>query len=112
MKQKFLFACAAALMLTITTLCSCAADNHAKLLGDAVEPSAASKTITIGSDTAYVNVTRGDIVKFVVGDKTFGWHFDGAGTVSEIDLNNIAPPGVLNHVVKVYIKRDPAYNGA
>jgi hypothetical protein len=112
MKQKYFFVGVAALMLATATLPSFADDNHVSLLGGATEPSAASLTITIGPNTAYVNVTRGDIVKFVVGDKSFAWSFDGASTISEIDLNNIAPPGILNHLVKVYVKRNTIYDGA
>jgi hypothetical protein len=111
MKQKFLFAGTLALILTTATLPSFSADDHANLLGAEAAPSTASRTIVIGPDTAYVNVMHGDIVKFIVGDKTFAWNFNGPARISEIDLNKIAPPGVLNHVVKAYIKRDPATNG-
>lgn len=111
MKQKFLFACVAALILNTVTLSSFAGDNHAGLLGDPAEPSQASRTINIGLDTAYVNVTHGDVVKFVVGDKIFAWNFNGPARIAEIDLNDIAPPDTLNHTVKAYVRRDPATNG-
>jgi hypothetical protein len=112
MKKTFFFASVATLMLTITALSARAAGSYADLYGDAVEPSAASRTIAIDPNTSYVNVSRGDTVKFLVGDKTFAWRFDGAGTISEVDLNNIAPANLIDHTVKVYIKRTPMYDGA
>ncbi len=112
MKQKIFLICAATLILGGTTLSAFAADNHAALLGQAAAPATANRTIIIGPDTAYVNVTRGDVVKFVVGDKTFAWNFGGPSTIGEIELNAIAPPGILNHTVKAYIKRNLLDDGA
>lgn len=111
MKQKTFFAGALMLMFAGATLPSHAADNYAGLLGDPAALAAASRTVIIGLDTEYVNMTHGDVVKFVVGDKTFAWNFNGPARVSVIDLDKIAPPGTLDHPVKVYIRRDPATNG-
>ncbi|MDR3481475.1 MAG: CzcE family metal-binding protein [Burkholderiaceae bacterium] len=108
MKMKILIAGAASVMLAAATLPAVAGNN---LLGDRVEPTAASRTVVIGADTAYVNVTGGDVVKFVVGDKTFAWAFNGPSNIGEIDLNKIAPAGALDHAVKVYVARNVTTDG-
>ena len=41
------------------------------LLGDSVSLNTAQRTILITPDTKYVNVTGGEIVKFVSGEKSF-----------------------------------------
>lgn len=81
------------------------------LLGDPAPISAATETIVIRPDTKWVNVTGGDTVKFVVGDKSFAWVFNVASTVSVFDLSRVAPPGVLNQPVDAYISPDPRYIG-
>jgi hypothetical protein len=79
------------------------------LLGDPAPPSAATHTIAIKPDTRWVNVTGGDTVRFVVGDKAFAWNFTVAPTVSSFALNQVAPPGVLGREVVVYVAPDPRY---
>lgn len=79
------------------------------LLGDSVPVSAATRTIIITPDTKYVNVTGGETVKFVVGDKSFAWSFDGSTVVPAFDLNRTAPPSVLDHKVRAYIEPNPLY---
>jgi hypothetical protein len=111
MKQKILFVSAVALMLAAATLSSIAADNSSELLGNKVPTSAAYRTVTIGPNTTYVNVMHEDIVQFAIGDQLFAWDFNGPSTLSEIDLNKIAPSGALNHLVRVYISRNPLIDG-
>lgn len=111
MKLNILFARIAATS-AVAILSSCASDGRADLLGDAATGTDASRTISIGPNTAYVNVTDGDIVKFIVDDKIFVWNFDGPSNISEIDLNKVAPPGRLNRVVKAYIDRNPDTDGS
>jgi hypothetical protein len=82
-----------------------------RLLGDTVSPGSASESIAIGPKTRYVNVSYGDIVRFVVAGKSFGYDFDGAWTVTSFDLRRIAPAGLLDHRVMVYIEPDE-YNSA
>jgi hypothetical protein len=80
-----------------------------KLMGDPATPESAERTITINSETKYINVVGGETVKFVVGDKTFAWHFDGP--FSSFKLNQVAPEGMLDHVVTVYASPNPLYIG-
>ena len=77
------------------------------LLGDPVADSAATRTIVIKPDTKYVNVTGGETVKFVVGDKSFAWNFDGSSSVSSFDLNRTT--AMLDHKVVAYVALNPIY---
>ncbi|QRX84174.1 CzcE family metal-binding protein [Glaciimonas sp. PAMC28666] len=77
------------------------------LLGDPVADSAATRVIVIKPDTKYVNVTGGETVKFVVGDKSFAWNFDGSSDISSFDLNRTT--SVLNHKVVAYVAPNPLY---
>jgi hypothetical protein len=107
MKQKFLLGCTLSVLLASATMPAFAADDYTRLMGESVPSGHADRTVVIGSSTSYVNVTNGDVIKFVVGDKTFSWAFNGASTISEIDLNKLTPPGLLDHTVKVYIAKAP-----
>ena len=82
------------------------------LLGDPAPVSAASRTIVIAADTRYVNVTSGDTVKFITGDKSFAWNFSGPESIPVFDLNRIAPSGALNHPVTAYVAPNPLYTGS
>jgi hypothetical protein len=96
-----------------TVLCACASEQvrPEKLLGQPATPTTADRTIRIGPDTRYVNVEGGEIIRFVVGDKAFGWSFNGSTTVSNFSLNRVAPAGVLDHDVTAYVAPDPKYIG-
>ncbi|TFV87303.1 CzcE family metal-binding protein [Oxalobacteraceae bacterium OM1] len=79
------------------------------LLGDAVPPSDAYRTIVIGSDTRFVNVTGDEVVNFMVDGKRFAWRFPIGTGVRSFSLNEVAPEGVLSHPVRAYIAPDPLY---
>jgi hypothetical protein len=78
--------------------------------GDPGSTTGATRTITISPNTQYVNVTGGQIVKFVDGDKSFAWNFDGPGGYT-FDLAQVAPRGTLDHSVQAYVDPDPFYSG-
>ncbi|WP_343216027.1 CzcE family metal-binding protein [Collimonas antrihumi] len=61
--------------------------------------------VTFNPDTRYVSVTGGETIRFAVGDKTFGWAFDGP--IRSFDLARIAPAGVLNRSVMAYMGINP-----
>ena len=90
------------------TFCASASDN---LLGQSEPVDQVTKTVVIGPETTFVNVDRGDVVKFVVGDKSFAWSFNSPTNISEVTLNQVAPAGMLDHTVRAYIKRLPVYDG-
>ncbi len=81
------------------------------LLGIAAPPEAAIKTIFLTPETVHVNVTGGEVVRFVSGNKSFAWSFDGPLQVSNFDLRRVAPPGALDHPVIAYIAPNPMYLG-
>jgi len=109
--RKFFIVGALALVCGTAAIPSVAADNGDNVLGQSETPATVDRIIVIGPGTAHVNVDRGDSVRFVVGNRSFAWRFSVPTTISEIDLNDIAPPCMLDHVVKAYIKRIPIYDG-
>lgn len=68
-------------------------------------PELADKMIVIKETTKSVNVFENDTVLFKVGDKQFAIKFDGNNVY--YDLSTLAPPGVLNRKVKVYVAPNP-----
>lgn len=83
---------------------------RADLLGTPVRPEAATRTITLSQDTRYVNVVAGDTIRFVNGASEFAWSFDVSPLVYMFDLNQVAPAGALDHLVRVYVAPDPRYS--
>jgi hypothetical protein len=80
------------------------------LWGDPTTPAAATRTLVIRDDVGYVNVTGGEVIKFVVGDTAFAWNFNSSQDIPPFDLRHIAPPDVLiNHQVLVYVAPNPLY---
>lgn len=80
----------------------------ARLLPEPTAPSAANRTITITHKTRSVNVNEFETVAFRANGKVFAVYFDSPNTVSNLDLRRVAPAGVLDHPVTVYIKTTKA----
>jgi hypothetical protein len=99
------------LALIAAVLAGCATRTaYTDLYGTPASPSVwADRTIPIGPNTKYVNVEGGQIIRFVVGEKSFAWHFMVARTVNHFDLREVAPPGTLDHSVIAYVTPDPRY---
>ena len=107
MTRTSLLAAIAALILS-----GCAARTSlTDLYGSPAPVTAAQRTIVITPATRYVNVEGGEIIRFVVGDKEFGWNFNNAMSVSSFSLNEVAPAGLLNQPVRAYVSPDPKYMG-
>jgi hypothetical protein len=106
--------CATGLLIALSSTTALAAGNGSTTrdFGEATAPSATARIIAIKADTTWVEVKDGETVNFASNGQTFAWHFDGIDTLSEIDLNKIAPDGALNHLVKVYIDRRSDTDGA
>lgn len=103
MKAKlFIPALAGAIFSTLGSS-AIAAPPTSELLGQRAPVSVADYAVVIGPDTKYVNVDLEDTVQFNVGGKTFAWDFDVADTVGALNLSQIAPQGMLDHPVSVYV---------
>lgn len=108
--MKMLFT--SVLILALLPACTLPrAEVPVSFLGDPVPPSATEKTIEILPQTRWVNVTGGENIRFVVGNREFGWAFNVAVGVSSFDLQRVAPPGTLDRPVTAYVERDPKYSG-
>ena len=81
------------------------------LLGYPSTAAAATRTIVITPDTKWVNVEGGEFINFIVGDKSFAWHFYVGFTVTSFDLQLVAPPGLLQRRIMAYVSPDPMYIG-
>lgn len=110
MKQKLLFLMTIAPLL-YATHDAFAATNCVDLMGTPAPAAAADYTINIASNTKYVNVKLGDTVRFVAGNKEFAWSFNAGDNVWAVDLDQIAPAGMLDHGVTVYVSPFRRYFG-
>ena len=94
---------------------SASASTPSSSLGEVVPLAGATRTIPIDAKTRFVNVTAHDTVKFVANGNTFAVTFDdspaaaSAFVPSAFELEQLAPAGILNHKVRVYIAPDPLY---
>lgn len=76
----------------------------ARLLPESTAPSAATRTVTITPDTTSVRVNEFETVAFRVNGQVFAVYFDSPNSVNNVDLRRVAPAGVLDHPVTVYIR--------
>ena len=91
----------AALTLSAASFAAIATVTEADMFGKPAQASAAQRTISIDPKTRWITVERGEIVNFVANGREFAWDFDGM--YSTFDLNRIAPNGVLDRRLKVYV---------
>ena len=94
---------------------SASASTPSRPLGEVVPLSGAMRTIPIYAKTKYVNVTAHETVKFVANGNAFAIRFSDSSATrsafvpSVFDFEQLAPAGVLNHKVTVYVAPDPLY---
>jgi hypothetical protein len=109
MKTSLLYSTVAALALGLASASAMAITNPS-LLGETAAPDAAAdRTIVLDSNTHYVNVARGDVVKFVSNGQEFLVQFDG--TERTAMLSELAPSGALAKDVRVYVATSQYYGG-
>jgi Heavy-metal resistance protein CzcE len=114
MKPKMVVLTVIAMTLGLVNL-SASASTPKSPLGEVVPLSGATRTIPIGAKTKYANVTAHETVKFVANGNAFAVRFsDSPATAyafvpSAFDFEQLAPAGVLNHKVTVYVAPDPLY---
>jgi hypothetical protein len=98
--MKLLVPAVASIALSVASLSALAMTN-ADYYGEAAIPAAAVRTIVIGPKTRWVNVERGETVKFVANGQEFAWDFDG--TLPSFDLKQVAPQGTIDRGLSVYV---------
>ena len=114
MKPKLVILTVMATTLGFLNL-SASAFTPSRSMGEVVPLSGAMRTIPIDAKTKYVNVTAHETVKFVANGNAFAITFSGSPATtfafvpSVFDLNQLAPAGVLDHKVTVYVAPDPLY---
>ena len=91
----------AALILSSASLAVTASVTQADMFGNPAQASAAQRTVSINPKTRWITVERGEVVKFVSKGQEFAWAFNGLA--SSFDLNRVAPSGVLDRNLKVYV---------
>src|SRR5882672_315183 len=104
MKTKLLVSAIAVLTLSAAALSAGAATMRTDLLGEPAQASAAVRTLVINGNTKYVNVKHGELIRFVENGREFAWNFDGVAQPQPFDLAQVAPAGILDHSVKVYVQ--------
>lgn len=70
---------------------------------------AVDRTIVIEPGTKWVNVNRNETVRFLAGDKSFTWRFDTLNQ-SVVELDKIAPAGLIDRPIKAYVGPDPMHD--
>ena len=114
MKRKLIALTVIAMTLGFLNL-SASAFTPGSPMGEVVPLSGAMRTIPIDAKTKYVNVTAHETIRFVVNDNAFAITFSGSSATtfafvpSVFDLTQLAPAGVLDHKVTVYVAPDPLY---
>ena len=106
MKPKLVVPIVIAMALGFVNL-SASAFTHSSPMGEVVPQLGAMRTIRIDAKTKHVNVTANETVKFEANGNAFAVNF--AGGLSEFDLNQLVPAGVLDHKVTVYVAPNPLY---
>lgn len=103
----------AAMAMTLAVACALPLSTvaHAQSadfrLGTAIKATQAERSITIVPGTRWANVKQGEAIRFLSGQNTFGWKFDG--TRSAVDLATVAPAGFVTGPFMVYVA--PASHG-
>ncbi len=90
-------------LLTLTAVSPIATANvtDADMLGRAAQASAAQRTIAIDAKTRWITVEHDEVVKFVSNGQEFAWAFHGMS--SSFKLSKVAPTGVLDRDLTVYV---------
>ena len=100
---------AAAALAALVSACAPVTPRQ-DLVGTPVPVDTATHTVAITPETHYVNVIGGDVVRFESSGQAFAWDFNATPIVSVFALNQVAPSGMLDHEVLVYLMPSPLYN--
>jgi hypothetical protein len=85
--------------------------GSSQYVGDPGDPAMSDRTITIQPSTKWVNVVRGETVKFIdtASNKSFVWNFD-TPTWATFDLAQVAPDALAGQHVIAYVAQNPEDN--
>jgi hypothetical protein len=75
--------------------------TNADLIGKQAADAMPTRSITIDSQTHYINVKQSDVVKFSSGSDNAVWLFDGLNSV--VPLSNILPAVPNADSINVYV---------
>jgi hypothetical protein len=106
MNQIRIAAAAGIIALGAATSFTANAATSARFIGEAAPLSAASRSVVIDGNTRWVNVTHGEIVKFVVNGNAFAVNFNG-DFGDNANLQRLAPEGMLDHGVNAIVEAGP-----
>jgi hypothetical protein len=85
-----------------------AGQSHESLPVAAHQGGVVNRIIVIDNRMRSINVNEGETIRFVVGQKSFAWLFDRFDQGS--DLKDMAPKGMLDRSIKVYVGGIPVQN--
>jgi hypothetical protein len=91
-------------LFALAGVAGASAATTAQLAGDAVPPAEGQRTVLITPDTRWINVEHDEMVKFESQGQSFAFDFDGLYDRS-YDLAALAPQGMVDHPVRVYVQR-------
>jgi len=115
-KGKFA-ALAACCMLSLAAQARAeSASQYRSLFGASADGGRYDREIVVAANVGWISVMPGQVIRFVVpnaagASSAFTWNFDTwGGRVA--DLSRLAPAGMVQCPVKVYIADDPRNGGA
>lgn len=96
---------------TPSTSATVAASRHAALFGSPALQAHATRTITLGPDTRYINVKSGETVAFRSGGTMSAWTFTETISGKNADLALLMPELPDAKGIRVYIDRSDLFTG-
>jgi hypothetical protein len=111
MSRKTISILAAAALATALSGAAYSQERFGKdtLLGESIPADGqVDKVVKVDANTRWVNVVQNENVKFIVGSKTFAWHFQSLR--NSINLKDIAPAGTVDRNIIVYLTPDLTYS--
>jgi hypothetical protein len=118
LKQNGMIAAlAACCMLSLAAPAQAEADSQYRSeFGASIDAGKYDRQIVVSGNTRWVNVNAGEVIRFVVADTAgtsaaFTWRFDPFSR-GVADLRQLAPAGMVQRTIKVYIAPDPHYLGS
>ncbi len=89
--------------LALAASCTAHAVDIPHPLGMDAGTAAANRDIDVTAPRKYINVQRGEVVRFLTSQGSFTWSFDTSPTVSIFDFARIAPAGIDAGSITVHV---------